>query len=130
MSGTGKKAFTLLEVLVATAVLAFGTLLVFEAFISCVDAFAYCRDYAEIAPFVDEKVREAENLLSIYGPRAKMARNGEFSIGNKSFFWNLSYGPSGGGTGLYRIDARISWKEGIRTAKIERSAYAIYREEE
>jgi len=121
--------FTLVEVMIATAVLALGIVLIHEAFFASLDAFGYYSNYLRVAPWADEKIWDAQDELRRLGPRADIEREGEFLGRNKNFRWNLSYGPLGETKSLYRVDLILSWQEGKRRVSLLRSAYAIYEKE-
>jgi len=130
ISRTGSnKGFTLIEVMMATAVLALGTVLIHEAFFISLDAFGYYFHYLNVAPWADEKIWDAQDELSRLGPQAKIEKEGEFVDRNKNFRWNLSYEPLEETHSLYRIDLVLSWREGRRKADLSRSACAIYEKE-
>ena len=118
-----------MEVMIATAVLALGTVLIHEAFFASLDAFGYYSNYLKVAPWADEKIWDAQDELRRLGPQADIEREGEFSEKSKNFRWNLSYGPLGEPKSLYRVDLILSWQEGKRKAGLLRSAYAIYEKE-
>jgi prepilin-type N-terminal cleavage/methylation domain-containing protein len=123
------KGFTLIEVMIATAVLALGTVLIHEAFLSSLDAFDYYYNYLRLASWADEKIWDAQDELLRLGPQADIEREGEFSDRNKNFRWSLSYVSLEETKSLYGIDLILSWQEGKRKASILRSAYAIYEKE-
>jgi prepilin-type N-terminal cleavage/methylation domain-containing protein len=129
MLKTGNKGFTLLEVMVTTAVLSLGIVLVYQSFFISLDAFDYCLNYARVAPWADEKLWETQDDFRRYGASANPAASGEFISSNKIFTWNMSC-ASIDPPRLYKINLILSWKEGKRTAKLFRDTYALYHPEE
>ncbi|OGX43341.1 MAG: hypothetical protein A3H41_00685 [Omnitrophica WOR_2 bacterium RIFCSPLOWO2_02_FULL_45_28] len=125
---TGNKAFTLIEVMVATAVLALGMLFIHQGFLNSLDVFDYYANYLELAPLANEKIQQAQDELRRLGPQAKIETRGEFSKGNKPIDWDLSYNSLDEENGLYKIDLAFSWKSALRRARILRSAYALFDE--
>ena len=123
-----KKGFTLIEVMVATAVLSLGALMIYEAFLISLDAYNYCSNYLRVASWMDERLWQAQNELGHFGPAAQIERSGEFVNRNKNFSWSLTYALIGGLPGLHKIDLGLSWKEGRRDARLLRSTYATYAE--
>ena len=61
---TAKKGFTLVEVMVATAVLSLGIVLLYEAFFKITDAFGYYNHYLSVSPFAREKIWAAQDAFS------------------------------------------------------------------
>lgn len=129
---TTQNAFTLVEVMVATAILSFGIVFVYESFFRLLDAFDYYENYVRVSPIVNEKMWQAQDGLEKFGPQAQIETRGEFLVRNKDFSWNLSYGliEEIKTSSLYKIDFSISWKEGKRAVKLARNTYALYTKKE
>jgi prepilin-type N-terminal cleavage/methylation domain-containing protein len=133
MLRTGNKGFTLLEVMVATAILALGTLLIYESFFVSLDLFDYCSNYFAVASWMDETIWKAQDSLSHFGSLAEIETNGEFANRNKNFYWNLSYDIIDTTqllykADLYKIDLVLFWQNGPKRRQLLRTAYAIYEE--
>ena len=122
------KGFTLIEVMVATAVLSLGIVMVYEAFFISLDSFSYCNNFLNVASLADEKIWAAQDNLSRLGNSAQIENGGKFMSAAKDFEWNLTYVPVDEAPDLrtYKIDLVLSWQEGRRKAKLLRSAYAMY----
>ena len=120
-----KKGFTLVEVLVTTAVLSLGIVLIYRAFFTLLDSFGYYSNYLRVAAFADEKLWQAQDALSCFGPDAGAGSSGRLNIQNKDFNWRLSVGPITAES-LYRIDLAVSWRQGPRTRELSRNTYALY----
>ena len=120
-----KKGFTLVEVLVTTAVLSLGIVLIYRAFFTLLDSFGYYSNYLRVAAFADEKLWQAQDALSCFGPDAGAGSSGRLNIQNKDFNWRLSVGPITAES-LYRIDLAVSWRQGPRTRELSRNGYALY----
>jgi hypothetical protein len=112
--------------MVATAVLALGAVLIYEAFFLSLDIFGYCANYLKLASWADELVWEAQDLLTYSGETAQIPTNGVFVSANKKFTWNLSYCALAQ-EHVYSIGLVVSWKEGTRVMKLFRDAYAIHK---
>jgi prepilin-type N-terminal cleavage/methylation domain-containing protein len=128
--GNRKKAFTLIEVMLATAVLSLGAVLIHEAFFKSLDTYNYCHNYFSVGYWLDEKIWSAQDSLKQSGPLANIERSGKFKSGNKDFSWNLSYDLAYDTSDLYKIGLDVSWQEGSRDIKISRTAFAKYVEKE
>ncbi|MFA5099657.1 MAG: prepilin-type N-terminal cleavage/methylation domain-containing protein [Candidatus Omnitrophota bacterium] len=124
------KGFTLIEVLVTTAVLAFGMVSIFQALFIIMNVFSYISHYLDVVSVADEKVWQVQDTLMRLGPGSAFAPQGEFDIGGKRYEWSLSVKQADAAAALYRIDLSTRWKEGRRPSLLERSAYAIYQSEE
>jgi prepilin-type N-terminal cleavage/methylation domain-containing protein len=124
------KGFTLIEVLVTTAVLAFGIVSIFQALFIVMAAFSYISHYLNVVSVADEKVWQVQDTLMRLGPQAAFAPQGEFDTGGKKYDWSLSAKLSDPAAHLYRIDLSTQWKEGRRAYRLERSAYVIYESED
>jgi prepilin-type N-terminal cleavage/methylation domain-containing protein len=120
--------FTLIEVMVACAILSIGIVLIYEAFFTLLDSFGYYQHYLKISPFTNEKMWQAQDALRRLGTQAQVETNGKFTKGNRNCIWNLSYGllDEAHNYFLYKIDLAVAWKEGNRNVKLVRSAYAAY----
>ncbi|MEK6564703.1 MAG: prepilin-type N-terminal cleavage/methylation domain-containing protein [Candidatus Omnitrophota bacterium] len=119
------RGFTLIEVLVTTAVLSLGIVLIYRAFFTLLDSFGYYSNYLRVAAFADEKLWQAQDALSCFGPDAGAGSSGRLNIQNKDFNWRLSVSPIEAES-LYRIDLAVSWRQGPRTRELSRNGYALY----
>lgn len=126
------QGFTLVEVMVTAAVLAAGAVLIYETYFTLLDTFDYCYNYLNIAPWMDEKIWQAQDSLRILGPEAVIAAEGNESIDSKTCDWSLSYGPVGGNAArvLYTVNLSVFLERGAKRLKLSRDAYALYKYEE
>jgi len=128
--GLSLTGFTLIEVLVTTAVLSLGIVLIYRAFFTLLDSFGYYSNYLRVIAFADEKLWQAQDALSCFGPDAGAGSSGRLNIQNKDFNWRFSVSPiAGAGSNpplLYRIDLAVDWQEGPRIRGLTRNAYALY----
>lgn len=118
-----KRGFTLLEVMVATAVLSMGILLVYESFFSVLRSFDYCTGYFASSDFFHERLWEAADSIRREG-RVGAAAGGAVSIAGRNYDWQLSQ-ESLGDT-LYGVTCVLNWKSGRRNVSISRTSYALY----
>jgi prepilin-type N-terminal cleavage/methylation domain-containing protein len=124
MLKTGNRGFTFLEVMVAAAVLALGTVLIYEAFFISLNSYNYYVDYLNVASWANDKIWQAE-LKLLQAGSASTQEAGEFRENNKVFSWNLNYGLLDEQTGLYSIDLFLSWKTGKREFVLSRNTYCM-----
>src|SRR3989338_6269800 len=114
--------FTLVEVMVATAVLSLGIVLLYEAFFKITDAFGYYNHYISVSPFAREKIWAAQDAFSKSGDQASVEASGKLAQRGQDFTWNVSYSllDEAPNSLLYKIDLVIVWKEGLRNGKLLR----------
>ncbi len=137
MLQTGNKAsikspvrgFSLLEVMIAAAVLALGATLIYQSFFTAVDSFNYYSALLKITPWMDEQIWQAQNELSRPGSGANLPSGGRLEINNKVVDWSLTYHALDQSMNLYQIDLALFWPQGARQVKLSRSAYAIHTQE-
>lgn len=125
MLKTGNRGFTLIEVMVAAAILAFGVVLVYEALLKTLDASGYYADYLKVCSWMDEKIWQAQEELTRSGAFTQEP-SGEDVFNNRRFRWDLSYARLGDKSGLFRIDLRLGSRQGKRDEIFTRSAYALF----
>jgi len=125
-----RRGFTLVEVMVATAVLSLAMVLIYQVFFTCLDSFNYCADYLDVVSFLDEKTWLAQDSLTRLDSLGADETEGEFVNQNKRFKWILTADTVEGADGLlYEIAGRMIWREGRRDIEVSRTAYAIYEKE-
>ena len=122
--------FTLVEVMLATVILALGTIFLSQSFFITLDSYNYCSRYLQVLSWADEKVWEAEESLSRLGPATVLDNAGVFTEKGRNFKWYRSYSPLGADGSLYKIDFEMSWQEGARKVRIQRGTYARYEKKE
>jgi len=120
----------LIEVMVATVILALGTVFLSQSFFISLDSYNYCSRYLQVMSWADEKVWEAEESLSRLGPAAALNNAGSFTEKGRNFTWYLAHTPLDAEGSLYKVDFAMSWQEGARKAGIQRSTYARYEKKE
>lgn len=133
MSSTGNKSnkgFTLIEVLVTTAVLSFGIVSVFQALFIIMSAFGYVSSYLNVIPALDEKMWEVSDAIRRLGPQAPVAKQGIFEFSGRKYEWKAAVLTADKEAELYRIDLAAEWKEGRRENEIIRSQYVFHEIEE
>jgi prepilin-type N-terminal cleavage/methylation domain-containing protein len=125
----GKKSpqgFTLLEVMITTAVLALGATLIYQSFFIAVDSFNYYSTLLKVTPWMDEKIWQAQNEIRHRGTGAGLSAGGQLEVNNKNIAWSLSYNSVDQAESLYQANLVLFWPQGLRQVKLFRSAYAIY----
>ncbi len=121
-----QKGFTLVEVLAATIVFSLGSVYLGEAFFVSLDTYTYCEDYLKVLSWADDKVWETQETINYFGPLAIMESSGRLPLHRKPVNWQISVGPADETGSIYQINLILSWKEGLRTVRLKRSAYTLY----
>jgi len=135
-TGTSTRAFTLIEVMVAASVLALGAVLIYEAFFISLDSFEYCANFLQVSVWTDALLWEAQDAVLHPSSAKPILTGGQITRRNKKFQWDLSYDvldeikEAGRFCQMYRIDVRVFWQQGYRTAGVSRSTYALYEKKE
>ena len=119
----GQKAFTLVEVLVAGAILAFGVVAIYDALFTSLDAFSYYSNYLEVQNWMEEKIWRAQEDLLRRGDLRAEQTDGTFRQGGRKFVWNMTVEPLH--EDLFVLDLELSWDQGRRTIRVQRAAYAL-----
>jgi prepilin-type N-terminal cleavage/methylation domain-containing protein len=127
------KGFTLIEVIIATMVLSFGILLVYEGFFKSLEAFNYYNKYFKVSFSVNETMWQAQDELSRFGELLTTDTGilSDFIDKNRDAARNLSnelmYEIDG--KSFYRIDFLLTWNENGRRLNIKRTGFAVYAQE-
>ena len=125
------KGFTLIEAVVATAVLGLGLALIFQGLFTSLNAYDYYDNYLSILPRADEKLYEAQDRINRLGPQADLDTSGEWvNQRDRRFKWGLGSSLLDKAGGLYKLNLLVSWNEGNRKVSLRREAYALYNEKE
>lgn len=121
---TGSRGFTLIEVMVAAAILAGGITFVYEALFNSLAAFDYYANSLSASIWMDEKIWQAQNELTNSGVFSGETA-GEYLNNNRKVKWDLSY-LAAGESGLYSIALRLTFRAGNKDMVLSRSAYALF----
>ena len=125
-----RTGFTLVEVMVATAILSFGLVMVLQSFFISLDTFDYYQNHLKVQTWMDEKIWQLHDDFRQLAYFEPATTKGEFTIGNKNFTWEVNYSTLHPEE-LYKLDLEVLWKQGARGVKLLRTTYAAnYRDEE
>jgi prepilin-type N-terminal cleavage/methylation domain-containing protein len=114
------EGFTLIEVMVAVAVLSFGIVMLYQSFFISSDAVQYASDRLNLQIWMDTKLRQESDALM----RAKTlpsAEEGNFKLNNRDFLWRKTAQLID--TDLYEVQLTSLWKE---SGKERTLTYATY----
>lgn len=126
-----KRSFTLVEVLVATSVLALGATLLYGAFFISLDSFRYYSDYLTVSSWLDEQIWQAQDSLRRNGTAQLLPVDEKIVKTIPQLNQHLSDRLIEESTAekLYEAELTVSWQEGRKKIKILRNAYATYQAE-
>jgi hypothetical protein len=116
--------------MVATAVLSFSIVLIYQAFFILLDSFNYCADFLDEVSWADEKIWAAQDSLTHSSSLAQIDTQGEFVDKNRKFGWTLSSEILDETTPLHKVNLDLFWRRGKREIRLSRTAYAIYEKNE
>ncbi len=124
MLRTGRRSFTLIEVLVSVAILSVGIVFIFRSFFTCLTAFGRYTNYYNILPWMNEQLWRAEDEIIRTGKPVSLSDQGEFTYEGNKFSWNLVSSLVDKEEKLYRLDLTVSWQEARKHLTLNRYAYA------
>ncbi len=113
----------------AVCVISLGIVMIFASLFGSMDQARYFSDYEVLAPWLEERLWDAQENLSVSGPQMASAA-GEIELDTRKFGWSVSCSQVAGAEGLYQIDALLLWRSGKRQRTISRSMYGLYESEE
>ncbi len=125
-----KEALSLVELLVAVAVLSLGMLLIQQAFFISLSAFGYYSRHLGVLAWINEKLWAVQSALAYQGLNS-LEPAGLFEIRGKKIFWNLSIQLTDQlkDNLLYEVILNLNWKEGRRKINLQRSTYILVKNE-
>ena len=125
LSPKKSKGFTLVELMVTVAILAFGIVTIYEALFISVDTFGFYTNYLDTQDWINEKIFEAQDQLTQFRMLEPGGTSGQIVRDNKTFHWVMHVSLANEAQGLYIIDLTLSWKQGNKTVKTSRVAYLL-----
>lgn len=125
-----KRGFSLIELMVATAILSLGIVVVFAGFLLSVRGFNYAIDYLSVQYWIDEKIWGMQDELLHRSIVSTEDTSGVFVIRNKQFSWNAAHHLIEGLdiASLYEIAVRVTWQEGKQQVSALRTTYVLLKQ--
>ncbi|MBN1870242.1 MAG: prepilin-type N-terminal cleavage/methylation domain-containing protein [Candidatus Omnitrophica bacterium] len=119
------RGFTLVELMITVAVLAFGIVSIYEALFISMDTYGFYASYLDTQDWFDQEILEIQDQLTQKGSLETKNLSGRIVRGRRTFDWSVMISPVDEDLGLYKIDATLSWKQGSRNASVSRAAYLL-----
>jgi len=119
------KGFTLVEVIMTGAILAFGIVSIYEALFVSMDAYAYYTHYFNTNHWISEKIWEVQSNLVSSETLNEEQTSGKIMRDHKIYDWLMAVNSLDETQGLYRVSVTLSWREGNKTIKMTRETYLL-----
>ena len=119
------QGFTLVEVMVTTAILAFGIVVIYEALLISLNVFSSYSHHLNVQHWMNEKIWQTKDLLARQENIMADEMAGQMISENKPLDWLMAVNVLDAQQGLYQLDLTLSWQEAGRRVSILRSAYAL-----
>ena len=119
------KGFTLVEVIMTVAILAFGIVSIYEALFVSVDTYGYYTHYFGTQDWINEKIWEVQSKLTDAGVLNAEQTSGEIVRDHKTYDWLMAITPVDETQGLYQVRVTLSWQEGNRKVNTTRETYLL-----
>lgn len=120
-----KKGFTLIEVVMTGAILAFGIVSIFEAFFISVDTYSYYTHYLNTQDWISEKIWEVQSKLINSGEVEVERTSGQIVRDHKTYDWIMVVDLLDETQGLYKVKVTLSWNEGNKKINATRETYLL-----
>ena len=124
-AAASKRGFTLIEVMIAVAVLAFGIISIYEALFVSVDAYSYYTHYLSTQDWNGEKIWEVQEELTLLQNLRDEQTSGQIVRDYKTFDWIMVVSPLDELQGLYKVNITLFWNEGERKVSTSRETYLL-----
>ena len=120
-----RKAFSLIEQMVAVAILSSGIVLIYGALLTSLNVFKYSSNRLNVSSWMNEKIWETQNELICSGALIMGEHTGSFVSKTKNFDWKMSVNLIGRAQESYlcRLALTVFWKEPQRDVSLSQVAY-------
>jgi len=119
------KGFTLVEVIMTVAILAFGIVSIYEALFVSVDTYGYYTHYFGTQDWISEKIWEVQFELIDAGVVNEEQTSGQIVRDHKTYDWLMAVTSVDKTQGLYQVRVTLSWQEGNKKVNTTREAYLL-----
>jgi prepilin-type N-terminal cleavage/methylation domain-containing protein len=111
-----RRAFTLIEVLIALFVLTVGTIFIFRFLFNSASALKHIENRVRAHFFLNQQKWKAEKIITQRTRLARYTDTAEFN--NTPYSAQMNIRNTAGLKDLFRLDINISWKEGKKQKSI------------
>jgi hypothetical protein len=125
LSSKKSKGFTLVELIMTVASLAFGIVTIYEALFISVDTYGFYTNYLDTQDWIGTKISEFQDQLTETRILEPGETSGQIVRENKTYNWSAVIFPVNEEQALYKIDVTLSWKQGGKKVKTSRTAYLL-----
>jgi prepilin-type N-terminal cleavage/methylation domain-containing protein len=115
--------FTLIEVMVAVAVLSLGLVMIYQAFFSSLNSLNYVSDRLLVDLEINNRIWELEDLFHRSQGGFDAPASGEVKYGDRRFTWKVLSSLIEGTTSLYKMEITFYWVDRGKQHKLTRYAY-------
>ena len=122
-SKTGNKGFTLIEVMLAAAVLAISIVTIQQGFLRSATLLARVTRTLEAQQFASEKLWEAQEGLFYSEDPSPGEGSGSFDVSGRRYDWTVEASPLSQAD-LYAVRVQVSWPEGGTRTQVTREVFS------
>ena len=123
-TGTNSPGFSMIEVMIATAVLLLGTVMLHESYLRTADLFGRYTHTLKVRTWMDEQLWAAKESLIYSKTPSTDPQTGTFVFLAKPYNWSQSI-SSLSGPDLYAIRLGVNWNEGNQPVTLTKEIYAF-----
>lgn len=116
-----KRGFTLIEVMVTTAILSLGTVMLYHSFFICADAVTYASNRLNAQLWAENKLGEAREALLRNQTLSCEGSEEVVSFNGRNFRWEETVSPME--DDLSAVTLTLSWKEAAKHRTLSYTTY-------
>ncbi len=120
-----RKGFTLIEIMIAVAILSLGLIMVLQGIARCSGLMNIAQNNLEATLLAEDKMAEMEIAVRQEGDPSFEGANGETEEGNISLRWQVELSPDPDYEGLYSVTDTVYWTEGKRSGISSLDSYLM-----
>jgi hypothetical protein len=117
------KGFMLVEVMVATAILSFGLVMIFHSFFISLDSSTYLVNHLNASLAMTNKIWQVQDLLRRSESLSHETGMENDITGQKTYKYIVQPTVLDSAYGFYKVDTVFSWTENNKEVRLTRTAY-------